>query len=243
MSFANPNIPERVLSAMPASRRQKLGDLRARVVSVASQISNASHQTSVSDFLEEKITELEAEKDYIRCIKDGLLEAQEHGSLATIDLHEQMGPLLHKFRSQADIVRVMKRDQRNLAEDLQDEVNSKRLRSTDPNDHGLLERAYRDAIIARVMSATARKTKSTFDQGKFKRRVNRFYGIKQPTIQKSFSWCHVLGFTIPASSVKAAHIVPKSLSPEEITHIFGQEDEVITDARDGKSFLMAALNL
>ncbi|CAI7565352.1 unnamed protein product [Penicillium pancosmium] len=158
---------------MPASRRKELGDLQARVVSVASQISNASHQTSVSDFLEAKITELEAEKDYIRCIKDGLLEAQEHGSLATIDLQEQMGPLLHKFRSQADIVRVMKRDQRTLAEDLQDEVDSKRLRSTDPDDHGLLERAYRDAIIARVLSATARKAKWAFDQGKFKRRANR----------------------------------------------------------------------
>ncbi|KAJ5980278.1 hypothetical protein N7481_007576 [Penicillium waksmanii] len=228
---------------MPASRRQKLGDLQARVVSVASQISNASHQTTVSDFLEAKITELEAEKDYIRCIKDGLLEAQEQGSLASIELEEQLGPLLHEFRSQADIVRAMKRDQRTLVEDLQDKVDSKRLQSTDPEeDDGLLERAYRDAIMERVMSAVARQAKSKFDHGKFKRRVNRYYGFKQPAFPKSFSWCHVLGFPTPASIAKVAHIVPKSLSSEEIAHIFGQEDDVITDAR-GALLLYAPIEL
>lgn len=110
MSSAYPKISERVSSAMNASRRKRIDDLHARVVSAASKISNASHQTSVSDFLEAKVTELEAQKYYLRCIKDGLLEAENHGSLATIDLQEPMGPLLKRFRSQTGIVQVMKRD-------------------------------------------------------------------------------------------------------------------------------------
>lgn len=76
----------------------------------------------------------------------------------------------------------------------------------------------------------------------FKKPVIKYYAIKAPAVQKENSWNHVLGFPGFTSPVKAAHIVPKGLSAEKIAHIFGQQDEVITDPRNGKSILITGLN-
>lgn len=42
------------------------------------------------------------------------------------------------------------------------------------SDDGLLERAYRDTIVPRVMRACAKKRAKSFDQGRFKSDVNRY---------------------------------------------------------------------
>ncbi|KAJ5936761.1 hypothetical protein N7466_003211 [Penicillium verhagenii] len=115
----------------------------------------------------------------------------------------------------------------------------KRQRVTGPSDDGLLRRAYADTIIPRVMGAAAKTKKRPFDQKAFKKDVKQYYGL--PTHPKDHSFCHVLCFAVPASFVKAAHLVPKSLSEPEVSHIFGVQDGVLTDPRNGRKALSQRL--
>lgn len=234
-----PEIPEHISLLLSPGLQQELRANKARTVSAASRISHLSldtQGTGISDFLEAKIEQLDSEKDYLKFIKDGLLEAHQRGVLSDANLQEQMGAVLHKYQQNSDIMRVMKRNERSLKEDLEENVTpeiSKRQRHQEPEDQGLLERAYRDSIIPRVMSAAARRPRSTFKTKPFKKAMLSFYGIQPPKINHPWSWCHLLG-TRGEGDVKAAHIVPKILSKEEIAHIFGSEEDVSRDPRNCK---------
>lgn len=101
-----------------------------------------------------------------------------------------------------------------------------------PFDDGLLERAYRDTIITRVMKAEAKQEGKRFDQSAFKKEVNSYYSVVSP-YDGGLILCHVLGMFIGKRCVKAAHLVPKSLDPEELAHLFGDEDAVISLPQNG----------
>lgn len=78
-----------------------------------------------------------------------------------------------------------------------------------------------DTIIPRVIRAAAKLRKTPFNQEKFKKEVNKYYGMLEES-----SFCHILGYYLPASSVKVAYIVSKPLSKPEESHIFGVKDGV-----------------
>lgn len=82
------------------------------------------------------------------------------------------------------------------------------------------------------MGAAAEIQKYAFDQKIFKKEVNRYYGLPTECVRET-SFCQVLGFFLPAPSVKAAHLVPKSLSQAEVSHIFGAQNGVLSDPRNG----------
>lgn len=84
-----------------------------------------------------------------------------------------------------------------------------------------------------MKSATAKQRAKPFDQARFKVQVNRYYGLTEHC-QKDMSWCQVLGLKIAKSNVKAAHLVPKSLSAEKVAHLFGVGEVVLSDPRNGK---------
>ncbi|KAJ5713168.1 uncharacterized protein N7483_010349 [Penicillium malachiteum] len=50
--------------------------------------------------------------------KNGLLEARDMGLLTEHSLQEQLGSVLRQHQRQSDVVRVLRRDKRNIAEDL-----------------------------------------------------------------------------------------------------------------------------
>jgi hypothetical protein len=232
-------VPDRISSLMQANRRQALRDHQERSVSNSSrlsQISQDSLQSTTSDFLDAKIAALEDEMEYISCIKEGLDEISSPGLLNRDAYQTEIGPLLRRFRATSQTLDVVKRQRTLIEEDL--EVEVKRRRIAGPLDDGLVERAYVDTIIPRVMGAAAKIRKSPFDQKKFKKDVNQYYGLMTES-GKETSFCHVLGFFLPASTVKAAHVVPKSLSQAEVSHIFGVQDGVLSDPRNGKNTLIA----
>ncbi|KAJ5920094.1 hypothetical protein N7516_010952 [Penicillium verrucosum] len=225
-------IPERISSLMPATRRQALRGHQERSVSNSSKLSQVSQdslQSTTSDFLDAKIAALEDEKEYISCIKQGLDEISSSGLLSSDAFQTEIGPVLRRFRATSQTLDVVKRQRTLIEEDL--EVEVKRRRITGPSDDGLVERAYVDTIIPRVMGAAAKIRKHAFDQKKFKKEVNRYYGLTTECVGET-SFCHVLGFFLPAPSVKAAHLVPKSLSQAEVSHIFGVQDGVLSDPRN-----------
>ncbi|KAJ5826325.1 hypothetical protein N7474_003463 [Penicillium riverlandense] len=238
-------IPERISSLMPLSRRQALRHHQERSVSVASKISQIC-QTSVdsttTDFLEAKIAALEDEKAYLCCIREGLDDAKLAGLFTNASFQGQIGPCLTRFRSTASVLHILKRQRKMLEEDLEEEVALKRQRLCDPPDEGLLERAYRDTIIPRVMGASAKQGARPFKQSQFKVAVNEHYDIATKC-QKGTSYCHVLGLFLPASTVKAAHLVPKSMTQEELAPLFGGEHDVLADPRNGKEIPSSWLKL
>ena len=224
---------------MPASRRQALRGHQERSVSNSSKLSQVSQdslQSTTSDFLDAKIAALEDEKEYISCIKEGLDEISSSGLLSSDAFQTEIGPVLRRFRATWQTLDVIKRQRTLIEEEL--EVEVKRRRITGPLDNGLFERAYVDTIIPRVMDAAAKIRKHAFDQRKFKKEVNRYYGLTTECVGET-SFCHVLGFFLPAPSVKAARLVPKTLSQAEVSHIFGVQDGVLSDPRNGKNTLFA----
>lgn len=225
-------IPERISSLMPANRRQALCDHQERSVSNSSRLSEVSQnslQSTTSDFLDAKIAALEDEKEYISCIKEGLEEISSSGLLSSDAFQTEIDPVLRRFRAMSQTLDVIKRQRTLIEEDL--EVEVKRRRITGPLDDGLVQRAYVDTIIPRVMGAAAKIQKNVFNQKKFKKKVNRYYGLTTEYTGVT-SYCHVLGFFIPTHSAKAAHLVPKSLSQAEVSHIFGVLDGVLDDPRN-----------
>ncbi|KAJ5567513.1 hypothetical protein N7535_006819 [Penicillium sp. DV-2018c] len=222
---------------MPANRRQALRGHQERSASHSSklsQISQDSLQSTTSDFLDAKIAALEDEKEYTSCLKQGLDEISSAGLLGSDEFQTEIGPVLRRFRATSQTIDILKRQRRSIEEDL--EVEVKRRRTTGPSDGGLVERAYVDTIIPRVMGAAAKVRKHAYDQKTFKKEVNRYYGLTTECARGT-SFCHVLGFFLPAPSVKAAHLVPKSLSHAEVSHIFGVQDGVPSDPRNGKNAL------
>lgn len=229
-------VPKEISSLMPAARQSDLSARDNRFVSMSSNLSNISHtcESAASEFLNAKIASLEDEKSYMSSIRDGLVEITMTGHLENSSFQNAIRPVLRRFRTASQALTVMKRQKRLIQEDLEAEVEVKRSRAVEPLDNGLLERAYMDAIVPRVMGAAAKTRKSPLNQSKFKKEVGGYYGLDKHC-QANESWCHVLGFPVPSGSVKAAHLVPKSLSHAEVSHIFGVEDGVLTDPRNGKA--------
>jgi predicted transcriptional regulator len=230
-------IPKTILSLMPPSRQQALTAHQKRSVSTASKISQISQssESTASDFLTAKITALEDETAHIAEIKAGLDEANANRSLKNTEYRLQLDPLTTRLRSATSTLRVLKRQRKALEEDLDDAVAvEKRRRQYGPPDEGLLERPYRDTIVIQVMKTDGKKQAPNLSTKKYKKAVNAYYDVHAvPT--KSF--CHVLGLHIDELVTKAAHLVPKSIGPEELGHLFGDQDVVTTLPQNGKTIL------
>ncbi|KAJ5578387.1 uncharacterized protein N7459_007351 [Penicillium hispanicum] len=230
-------VPERISSLVTPERRQAMKEQQQRSVSAASRLSEVSISSAASmasDFLDAKIAALEDETAYIECVKNGLTEAAVAGRVKDPVLQSELAPLINRMRSTVSTLSILKRQRILLVEDLEDAVESKRQRLRRPSDDGLLERAYRDTIIPRVMNASAKQRAKPFDQSRFRKEVNQYYGIKEHC-EHNTSWCQVLGLMIPKSNVKAAHLVPKSFTADEVAHLFGVGEVVLSDPRNALS--------
>ncbi|KAJ5885469.1 hypothetical protein N7495_009979 [Penicillium taxi] len=105
------------------------------------------------------------------------------------------------------------------------------MRIHEPLDQSLLERAYRDTIVQRMMTADGKQPAQKFNRSDFKIAVNQYYGVSRD----GMTFCHDLGRWLTKDKVKAAHIIPKGMSPGELSHIFGDNDTVATLPENGKT--------
>lgn len=227
-------IPERTSSLLGGTRLQAMRQAGSRHASAASRASNVSLESTASDFLEAKIEQLTEYKSYSELVKQGILEARDQQRLPPSEFNELISPVLRKLSTANATLRVLKRQRQAITDDLAEEVAIRRQRLAEPSDQGLLERAYADTILSRVMSAFAKQSAVSFDKKGFKSAVNNYYGIRSQRPTNDYSWCHVIGDWIAAELVKAAHIVPKGLHETEVAHIFGDDDEVLSSPQNGE---------
>jgi hypothetical protein len=232
-------IPERVSSLFAPTRLQAIRQAGERCASAASQASKASHvslESTASDFLEAKIEQLTQYKAYVELVREDILDAHNQQPLPGNEFAQHIEPVLARLTTANSTRRVLKRQRRALTDDLAEEVATRRQRLAEPSDEGLLERAYTETILSRVMSACVKQSALPFNRKQFKKNVNDYYGIPDHRPAKDLAWCHIIGDWIPAEKAKAAHIVPKSLHEAEVAHIFGDDDEVLSDPRNGKFY-------
>ncbi|CAG7946296.1 unnamed protein product [Penicillium nalgiovense] len=205
---------------MAPARQSALKTSRQRSVSAVSRLSERSVQSTTSDFLDAKLSELESDLDYIRCVRDGLNEARQTEVIAHEEFQRRIYPFLQAFRASSQTIHVAKRQRRLIIEDVDENVDTKHQPIEGPVDQGLLERAYRDVMIPRVLSASAKRK---FNQSAFKEKVHNYYGVNE-RCAPGYSWCHVFHQVLPEKYVKAAYLVPKSMTAKKISHLFGVED-------------------
>lgn len=218
---------------MAPARQSALKTSRQRSVSAVSRLSERSVQSTTSDFLDAKLSELESDLDYIRCVRDGLNEARQTEVIAHEEFQRRIYPFLQAFRASSQTIHVAKRQRRLIIEDVDENVDTKHQPIEGPVDQGLLERAYRDVMIPRVLSASAKRK---FNQSAFKEKVHNYYGVNE-RCAPGYSWCHVFHQVLPEKYVKAAYLVPKSMTAKKISHLFGVEDGVLADPQNGKNIL------
>lgn len=234
-----PEIPERVSSLMPAARKDALNNHQQRSVSATSQLFQASVDSNVSEYLEASVTAMQSELDWIRCFRDGLDEARAKSLLSDTEFEEQIRPFINAFRSTSTSLNVWKRHRRSVEDEREEDLQKLRIkkRRTEAPDSSFLDRAYASAIVSRVMAASAKQKGKSFNRSEFRARVSRFYGIDDFIVDNpdhaGLSWCHVFGSW--EDSIKTAHLVPKSLSINELSYLFGEEETVLSNPRNGKS--------
>ena len=234
-----PMIPERISSLMAPSRQSALLTHKQRSVGAASRLSKMSVESTTSDILDMKLAAMESELEYMRCVRDGLNEARQTEKIPHDAFQREIQPFLKSFRSSSSTIQVLKSQRPLIIEDIDEEVSAKRQRIEGPVDQSLLEHAYRDAMISRVLGASAKQKGPKFDQSAFKKEVYTYYGVNEHC-HPGFGWCHVLGTVLPQKNIKAAHLVPKSMTPKEVSHLFGVSDGVLDDPRNGKNVLVVA---
>ncbi|OQE43318.1 hypothetical protein PENCOP_c003G07126 [Penicillium coprophilum] len=203
-----PILPERISSLMAPSRQSALRTHRQRFVSAASRLSEMSVESTTSDIFDVKLAAMESELEYMRCVRDDLNEASQNGKVSHDALQREIQHFLKSFRSSLSTIQILKAQRPLIFKDIDEEVFVKRQRTEGLADQSLLEHAYRDAIISRVLGASAKQKGPKFDQSAFKRKVYAYYGVNEHC-HPGFGWCH------------------------EVSHLFGVSDGVLGDPRNG----------
>ena len=227
-------VSARTSALLGPDRLRAMHDACLRHANTLSRVLNLSLESTASDFLETKLHQLTEYKSYGEIVRAGLIEARVADRVTASEFTELMSPVIGRLSAVNTTIQVLKNQKRAITDDLTEGVPLRRSRLSEPSDAGLLERAYTAAIISRVMSACAKQSRRPFNQQKFKAAVNDWYGITSARPSKEYSWCHVIGDWVRSDWVKAAHIVPKSLHESEVAHIFGDKDEVLRKAENGK---------
>jgi hypothetical protein len=232
----SPSLPK-YFSLLSPNRQASIEDRGKRMASFASQISGISVASStVSDFLEDKVAFLASEVDVIKTYRDGLLKAQKGSDISDKDFQEELKKVTTKIDILVQHKKVLTRQKRFIEDDLEEEVAKKKKDIGDGPDTDFFERAYANTIIPRVMGASSKQAKNIFtkhDQARIRERVLDYYGALKKFDGKTIKvHCHLSGWWVP-SLVKAAHLVPKQLSGEELSFLFGVQETPLQDPRNG----------
>ncbi|KAJ5364218.1 uncharacterized protein N7496_009931 [Penicillium cataractarum] len=229
-----PEIPPRVYARMPKRWQEAVDEKREKSRSVSSGAT--PNYRSVSDFLEAKVQAHGCELDYIETAYQGLQHTFDSEQLSPEEFRTAIGPFLSSTKRANEQLGTICKQRKILEEDIEESVATKRPR------HGeisleTLERAYSSSLTERVMAARAKQPgrQQPFSARNFKKAVNDYYGINAKNgIESEAGYCHVLG-KFDAKDIKAAHVVPKSLSTDEIAPLFGVRQLVAKDPRNAVS--------
>lgn len=195
------------------------------------QIKEKRGRTSIPDeWMDCKIDELDNEikiyETYQLCHKE--LKRKREESMhdddekeldsAAVEMQKEVEQL-HKERLHA------KRQKRALINDMKDRTDTS------------YEDCYVTGLVEYVMNAKANQ--SSYNSGKFRDKVTAYYDAerKNPETQLKEKWCHLTGWQWQGKegTVKAAHLVSRSLPPKTVAYLFGEDDAPCTNPKNGKS--------
>lgn len=218
-----PKIPERISFLIPQKTQKAISENDRHVERQASKLSMMSCHSTTSEYLEEKYKACKYDLAASLARLGALQEAVKQGTIDQDEYNESSKPF---FLYQIELLnekKILSKQRRLLEADMDEELEPKRRKSGEL-DIEVIERAYANTIVPRVMGAIAKQGKGSFRQDRFKKAVLEAYNASEVNGGVSFAWCHVIHGWFESSLVKAAHLVPKSLSLAEIGHLFGVEE-------------------
>lgn len=218
-------------SLMPPTRRAQIRRKRETSDSLHSSI--ASHADSeISVFLDEKVRSVQSDIDLGAAYIAGLDDLKQQSDIDPADLQQAREQKLSECRVLTRELEILRLSSRGLAADTQETLISRRTKSEHDPALETLQEAYSDVLLYRTMACTAKQKKSPFRQTDFHTAVLERYAARDPKVPAL--WCHLLGEWLEPKQVKAAHLVPKAFSPEELKPLFGcDEGEAFKDPRNG----------
>lgn len=233
-SSKNIVLPKRYSSIMPGKRQASLDTKYKRTASLASDVSTMSGDSAVSEFLAQKIRLHRSSMEYIRDYQNGLSEARSSENLQQQQYDDEMNALSKESEPILEELRLLEKQERTLGLDITEwceDNGMKRQKTSDEPPLGFMQRAYAAVMVPRVM-ANAKQNRTKFDHTKFRKDVIKYLHAQDESIP-CFVWCHVTGWT-QSDRIKAAHLVPKCLKGDELTHLFGVGEVVLSDPSNGK---------
>ncbi|KAF3385932.1 hypothetical protein DPV78_012543 [Talaromyces pinophilus] len=218
-----PAIPQRFSSLIPQDIQREIAEYDKQVEKQKSSLSLLSVESSVSDFLEEKFKECEYDLAASLAKLSALQQAVRQGTLSQEDYLQAAEPFFEYQKERFNEKKYLSKHRRFLEANISEEVDLKKPRLDGP-EVDFYERAYMNTIIPRVMGASAKQTKSNFNGKRFRNAVLEAYNASDPGNGDPVAWCHISHDWYATKLVKAAHLVPKSLTDPEIAHLFGVEE-------------------
>lgn len=197
-SFQKSRVPSPYSSLMSDHSQENLRISQARSTNAGSSVSS---QSTVSEFLQSKIEELDSDLEYVAQYRRGLREAFESQTLSKRSYDEEYEDLEENTTALQRELVVVKRQRKTIEEDLVEKPTSEQI-----------EEAYTASMMQkRVLAATAKQPKQKFKTGKFREKVEEFYGAAEVREGVNKVHCPLAGWLM-AEEVRCAHVVPRILS-------------------------------
>jgi len=233
-----PNLPDSMISAPSSSKlqgislyNQELRQFQTRKARCASRLASLTTSSSVSDFLEVKIEDTQAEVDYCSTLRDILDEAVRDKILSRLEWDELSRSAQQEREAAENELHGIKKQRKIIEEDLEDITNGK--------TRAELEEAY-SHLLGKYIQQPSEDFRGFNKQQRveFRRGVcehlsaTRYVQIAKTRVKQV--WCHALSACIQAHFVAAAHLVPASLEGEEMSYTFGVDQLSLTNPLLGK---------
>ncbi|WEW59460.1 hypothetical protein PRK78_004934 [Emydomyces testavorans] len=215
-----PRIPSNLVKDLYRDKQSELAEIEQRKERISCEV---SHATSVTEFIEKKVDEVDACLEYIQHYNDALKQSIRAENINKKRAHEELDELRGARLDLGQEALVLKRQRKIIAEDLEDELPR----------HETISQAYLTTIVDKTMSACAKQKKVRFRQTEFKKCVTSYLAASKIEGGDEYIWCHVQGDWQPAKTTKTAHIVPKSLTSDELSYFFGVGEVILSDRRNG----------
>lgn len=205
-------------------------------VSIASSVSKAS--SVISDYLGGKIEALAAERDGLLAYRVELKKARETLALGDEEFEAELNTIRKDLYPICVALNDYDGHKRFIEQDIRQDIEEEACDRGQEPDIGFYERAYANTLLHRVMGASSKQGKCGFsrnEQAEFRQSVLECYGALKQYPGEDKAWCHVTGYWWPKELVKAAHLVPKLLTGNELAFLFGVKELILHDPKNGLS--------
>lgn len=180
---------------------------------------------------------LKSQLDELIEYRAGLGEALADQTIQSPEYEKEIESVSAIFKPVQEELKVLEKHSRYLEEELAENVAKRKRKDADMPPERLLANAYIDGSVSRVMSLTARRKKANFPQRDLKKAVVDYYDARKTDAGPTELWCHLTGVWHFEEHVRTAHIIPKAMSTEETSYIFGDKEMIALDPRNGVYFV------